>query len=425
MSRTRTLLLAIASILIAAAVLEGIAHLLLAIVPDPSARRATIAFEDVWAHAEDPLHAPDRDLFWKQVPGHVAGNVRINAHGLRGPDFAAAKPAGVRRIVLLGDSVTFGYGVTEEESFAGRLRRQLGPGVEIINAGITGYSSLQGLRLYETVVRAYQPDVLLVLFGYNDHHSSVWSDRDKYRRRHAEAAARVAAHAATFRLLARLRARISSGDVRSAPVPRVDVNAFEANLVALDSLARADGCRALFLTVPIRFDVPLVENFVQVRDPETGPVWVRQIDLACQQMDEPACDALTRFFFEGADLREFTNMTGGCARAQELSQLAPELPIFHYLMAACHAARGDSSAAAGERAAAQRLDHERAAMMAYNTRLRDLARAHRLTVIDAATAIESDASQPLFLDVVHPNATGHARLTTLLESGLRQHGLVP
>ncbi len=425
MSRTRTLLLAIASTLIAAAVLEGIAHLLLAVVPDPSAKRATIAFEDVWAHAEDPLHAPDRDLFWKPVPGRVVGNVRINAHGLRGPDFAASKPPGVRRIVLLGDSVTFGYGVTVEESFAGQLRRQLGPGVEVINAGVTGYSSWQGLRLYETIVREVRPDVLLVLFGYNDHHSAVWSDRDKYRRRHAEATARVAAHSATFRLLGRARAHLTSSDLHRDPVPRVGLDAFEANLVALEWLARAEGSRAFFLTVPIRPDVPLVENFVQVRDPEGGPTWVRQIDLACQQMDKAACDALTRFFFEGADIREFANVTGACTRAQELAQLAPELPIFHYLMAACHAARGDSAAAAMEHAASQRLDRERAVMQSYNTRLRDLARSHRLTVIDVATAIETDASQPLFLDVVHPTPTGHARLASLLEAGLRQHGLLP
>jgi hypothetical protein len=169
----------------------------------------------------------------------------------------------------------------------------------------------------------------------------------------------------------------------------------------------------------------LVENFVQVRDPETGPVWVRQIDLACQQMDDPACDALTRFFFEGADLREFTNVSSGCTRAQELSQLAPELPIFHYLLAACHAARGDSAAAAAEHAASQRLDRERAVMQAYNARLRDLAREHRLSVIDVATAIDAGMSQPLFLDVVHPNAAGHALLAALLESELRHREILP
>jgi hypothetical protein len=182
--------------------------LLLVIVPDPSAKRATITFEDVWAHAEDRCIPRSRSVL-EAGTGAVAENVRINSHGMRGPDFATAKPAGVRRIVLLGDSVTFGYGVSEEECFATRLRLQLGSDVEVINAGITGYSSWQGLRFYETVVREYRPDVLLVLFGYNDHHSAVWSDRDKYRRRHAEAAARVAAHAATFRVLARLRARMA------------------------------------------------------------------------------------------------------------------------------------------------------------------------------------------------------------------------
>jgi hypothetical protein len=265
--------------------------------------------------------------------------------------------------------------------------------------------------------------VLLVLFGYNDHHSAVWSDRDKYGRRHAEAAARVAAHSATFRVLARARMRLTSSDVRHEPVPRVGLDDFAANLVALDSLARAEGCRALFLTVPIRPDVPLVENFVQVRDPEAGPVWVRQIDLACQQMDAPACDALTRCFFEAADWSEFTGVAGACARVEDLVQLAPDLPIFHFLLAACHAARGDSVAVEAALVTARRLDRERAAMESYNARLRDLGLVRRLDVIDTAAAFASESN--LFLDVVHPNAAGHTHLAALLESELRQRGLLP
>ena len=45
-----------------------------------------------------------------------------------------------RRVLLLGDSFTEGLGVTWEESFAGRLARAAGGDLEILNAGVIGYS---------------------------------------------------------------------------------------------------------------------------------------------------------------------------------------------------------------------------------------------------------------------------------------------
>ncbi|HEB53493.1 MAG TPA: hypothetical protein ENI87_09590, partial [bacterium] len=47
--------------------------------------------------------------------------LRTNSLGLRGPDVAVPKPPGTFRIVMLGDSVTFGWGVDDEVTFARRL----------------------------------------------------------------------------------------------------------------------------------------------------------------------------------------------------------------------------------------------------------------------------------------------------------------
>jgi lysophospholipase L1-like esterase len=75
---------------------------------------------------------------WREIP------VRINAHGLRGPDFPIEKPAGVTRILVLGDSYAFGYMLAEEESFPSILQRMLderyGSGrMHVINSGTPGY----------------------------------------------------------------------------------------------------------------------------------------------------------------------------------------------------------------------------------------------------------------------------------------------
>src|SRR5215472_9264005 len=85
-------------------------------------------------------HAPNRSAFLMGVP------VSINSDGLRDRDFSLEKPPGVYRIMMLGDSTTFGWGVREENTAAKFLERKLNenplPGyksVEVMNAGVGNY----------------------------------------------------------------------------------------------------------------------------------------------------------------------------------------------------------------------------------------------------------------------------------------------
>ncbi len=76
----------------------------------------------------DPLLRFDPSLGWSKPPGREAflqrteyrTHIRINSHGLRGPEVAYDKPDGVRRVLLLGDSFVEGYTV-EEPATVGRL----------------------------------------------------------------------------------------------------------------------------------------------------------------------------------------------------------------------------------------------------------------------------------------------------------------
>ena len=58
--------------------------------------------------------------------------VSTNAKGFRGPPLEPQKTS--YRVLCLGDSVTFGWGVAEDESYPARLRKSLG--LEVINAGV-------------------------------------------------------------------------------------------------------------------------------------------------------------------------------------------------------------------------------------------------------------------------------------------------
>ncbi|MFH2002832.1 MAG: SGNH/GDSL hydrolase family protein, partial [Planctomycetota bacterium] len=118
----------------------------------------------------DPAFERDEELFWRFIPGNPS--LGINEQGFRGPDFIAKKEPGIRRILCFGDSVT--YGLKEPSSYTLMLEELLNrPGerstVEVLNFGVPGYSSFQGVRLLERSLKMYAPDLITIMFGWNDH----------------------------------------------------------------------------------------------------------------------------------------------------------------------------------------------------------------------------------------------------------------
>jgi len=118
----------------------------------------------------------DSDLGWRNAPEWSLEEpnltITINSHGLRGPDRAYAKPEGVRRILILGDSYTFGYGVSDDETYPAFLETKLQaePGdFQVINMGVNAYGTDQE---YLTLLKEgtnYDPDiVVLAFFSEND-----------------------------------------------------------------------------------------------------------------------------------------------------------------------------------------------------------------------------------------------------------------
>lgn len=129
--------------------------------------------------ARDPLLRQHPALGWEKKPGAEADlhrpeyktHLTINQHGLRGPDRDYDKPAGTRRVLLVGDSFVEGYTVGEESTVRHRLEAALrtdGTPWEVLNAGTRGYSTDQEWQLYETEGRRYAPDVVVLFFYYND-----------------------------------------------------------------------------------------------------------------------------------------------------------------------------------------------------------------------------------------------------------------
>jgi len=93
--------------------------------------------------------------------------VSINEQGLRDVDHRYVKAPGVRRLLVLGDSFGWGYGVERERGVAAVLGARC-PGFEVINASVSGYSTDQEYLYWRDEGRRYQPDLVLVLFHEND-----------------------------------------------------------------------------------------------------------------------------------------------------------------------------------------------------------------------------------------------------------------
>ncbi|MGI9281834.1 MAG: GDSL-type esterase/lipase family protein [Endozoicomonas sp.] len=69
-------------------------------------------------------------------------------------------------IVAFGDSLTQGVGTTPENSYPSVLQRELG--VQVINEGVSGETSAEGLARLEDVLQKHNPDLVILFFGGND-----------------------------------------------------------------------------------------------------------------------------------------------------------------------------------------------------------------------------------------------------------------
>jgi len=153
----------VGSVLVTLLVLEAVFRLAGVSVGTVQINRATVRRSD------DP-----RLLFELRPGARVRAEVeyRIDALGLRGPETTVEKPAGVRRLAVLGDSIAFGYWVAETDGFPrqleGMLRQSAGGRVEVLDFAVPGYNLDQEIETLRTKSLAFSPDVVVVAFCLND-----------------------------------------------------------------------------------------------------------------------------------------------------------------------------------------------------------------------------------------------------------------
>lgn len=112
-------------------------------------------------------HRPNSSAILMGVP------VTINSMGLRDREYTLAKPPGVTRIVMLGDSLTFGWGVKMDDTPAKLLEASLNaglpkPGYEVINAGVGNYNSTMEVAYFLDHGQRFKPDIVVLNYFIND-----------------------------------------------------------------------------------------------------------------------------------------------------------------------------------------------------------------------------------------------------------------
>jgi hypothetical protein len=88
------------------------------------------------------------------------------------PETAASLPAARLRIAVLGDSSSFGWGVNYDETYAELYRVQMeklsGIPIELRNYSVPSYNAQQELRMFQTRVKSFHPDLIVVHHDHND-----------------------------------------------------------------------------------------------------------------------------------------------------------------------------------------------------------------------------------------------------------------
>ena len=249
----------------------------------------------------------DPELLWKFEPGSRVYGRAINQFGFREREITVRKAPGVRRVICLGDSVT----AQGQPGYSQYLHDKLtnappgGERWEAFNMGVYGYSSEQGLRLFERECAAVQPDIVTVGFGRNDHNLAKTPDRSRIAVRASPWMAALyqllgRRHVGRLILCGLERERMWVGKQGDALV-RVSPEEYRENMRLFVQKIRAAGAIPILITAPRR---AIPQTYVRNGYARTTGEFEQQHDQYCQIAREVAQQT-------GAALLDLRNIMAG------------------------------------------------------------------------------------------------------------------
>lgn len=197
----------------------------------------------------------------------VTFDVSTNSESLRYAEIPTGRQPETLRLLALGDSTTFGWGVEQDKTWPARLEAMLQPlfpevKLQVLNGGVPGYTSFQGLYHFKKHGALYQPD--LVLFSYivqdarrtriTDKQQAIQALSAQYLQHHPLDSSRL------FRLLRQryklFRAYEREQDNQEASqdpdaTTRVPLDDYRENILTFEKLAQEKGTQLMLFGLPL------------------------------------------------------------------------------------------------------------------------------------------------------------------------------
>lgn len=370
----------------------------------------TVRADLSWSQSDWYQYASD--VGWERRPhfkGLVAGELRrqdparyqreFDADGFFSIDSAQVQGTGHKKILAIGDSNTFGWGVPSTSAFS-EVLDVLRADADVINLGVSGHTSFQG---YEMLVKHFdqvRPDIIIASYGFNDRRivpsDSAIDSRQKFE------------HDALSRRFDLLREKIYLFRMIQIVMSKVGLikNSSDQDIVV-------DARRAQTRVSPEQYrkNLTRIAQFCQERH-------VPLVFIVFK--DNPAYSEHLR-----AGIAHQTN--GRYEEAEMELQIALNMDNWFSDLARKHLAallerRGDSAEATamarfslpawalGQGGKLLHLDVE------YNDIMRSVAGEYGASIVEAGQKLAQDAS--LYLDLAHPDERGHRVIAGLLDQEL-------
>ena len=306
------------------------------------------------------------------------------------------------RIIAIGDSSTFGWGIRAEHTFVEVLDDLL-PDFSVINLGVLGYSSFQGYQRLIKQGLPLQPAMLIVSFNYNDRRGvpsvSEIDSEERFARNVRQTRLEVIKRFYLLRALSRVLRAVGLvhappsftvpkdfEDVRILPA-RVPPEDYRENLVKMAQVAQERHIPIIFLV--------LGDNPNQTTHLRNGVTFLTQsqYDSAINELRIAVREKNHFSLIAQKYLALAYERTGRLAEAKEVS-------------------RAKQSAVVGLHGATPiYLDGE------YQQIMRTVANEYGIKLVEGSQALEKDPS--IYLDFCHPNEVGHTIIGHLLYGAVK------
>jgi len=408
-------------------------------------------------------------LLWRFRPNVHKSIFQTNSDGLLGSDISIPKPANTYRILLLGDSAPVGLGLHKREDAFGeqlvKILNQKHPDkkFELVNAAVSGYTSLQGLTYLKNYGLKYSPDLIIVYFGNNDASQNGYISDKELMNRNPQLVGFLGTlnHLATYRFLKELILPIKASlekkqKEKKEVVVRVSPEDYYQNIEGMIKFAKDNNMKIVLINVPVPLEWPSglqfkifanlkTEKGELVMADETQSLLKRKVSYCIDWVhfakvydkidwysitvfksayeDQGNIDSSKAFYEKGLIFQpdNFTYLNnlgvlywreGNYKVAENLFRKAiaqdSSYALLHYNLGIALKNAGELVEAQKELERAKELDFQSLRIKnAYREKLKNLSLKYEVPLVDAVSAFSKIGNETLFIDHCHPTQEGH------------------